>query len=215
MCSWKDMFTGLIESVGEIAEIAPVVAGFNLRIMTDVAAELGLGESVAVNGVCLTVVDANTEAGSFSAEIGPETARVTSLGTLARGSRVNLERAMPANGRFGGHIVLGHVDGTGTIQSIRPEADFWWITIGFPASLAPYLIHRGSIAVDGVSLTIAKLEPTTFDVQIVPFTWSHTNLGSLRAGDRVNLECDMVGKYVLRAVETLGVAQDFSPARKK
>ncbi len=111
---------------------------------------------------------------------------------------------MRADGRFGGHMVLGHVDGTGTIQAIRPEADFSWVTVSYPAGLAPYLIHRGSVAVDGISLTIAKLEKTTFDVQIVPFTWSHTNLRERRAGDRVNLECDMVGKYVLRAVELLG-----------
>jgi riboflavin synthase len=132
---------------------------------------------------------------------------VTSLGHLKKGARVNLERAMPASGRFGGHMVLGHVDATGTIQSIRPQADFWWLTIGYPAALAPYLIHRGSIAVDGVSLTIAALENSTFDVQIVPFTWSHTNLQSLRTGDDVNLECDMVGKYVVRAMELLAVRQ--------
>ena len=101
-------------------------------------------------------------------------------------------------------MVLGHVDGTGTIESIRPEAEFWWITVSYPAGLAPYLIHRGSIAIDGISLTIARLEKTTLDVQIVPFTWAHTNLRNSRAGDRVNLECDMVGKYVLRAVELMG-----------
>jgi riboflavin synthase len=111
---------------------------------------------------------------------------------------------MPANGRFGGHIVLGHVDGTGRIESIRPEADFSWLTVSFPAALAPYLIHRGSVAIDGISLTIAKLDPATLDVQIVPFTLAHTNLRDSRAGDRVNLECDMVGKYVLRAVELMG-----------
>ena len=207
------MFTGLIESVGEVADVTAIDAGFSLRIATGLAADLRLGESVSVNGVCLTVID--RAPGSFAAEIGPETAKVTSLGALAPGSLVNLERAMPANGRFGGHIVLGHVDGTGTVHAIRPEADFWWLTIGYPAALAPYLIHRGSIAVDGVSLTIANLEKTTFDVQIVPFTWTHTNLRGMRAGDRVNLECDMVGKYVLRAMESLAVAQDFSPARKK
>ena len=196
------MFTGLIESVGAIAAVEAVDAGFRLRIASDIAAGLHLGESVAVNGVCLTVVE--NAAGSFSAEIGPETAKVTSLGALKSGSPVNLERAMRADGRFGGHMVLGHVDGTGNIQAIRAEADFFWITIGYPAGLAPYLIHRGSIAVDGISLTIAKLEQTTFDVQIVPFTWSHTNLRSTRAGDRVNLECDMVGKYVLRALELMG-----------
>jgi len=202
------MFTGLIESLGEIAEVKAIDAGFSLRIASGIAGDLRLGESVAVNGVCLTVVDFSTAAGVFSTEIGPETARVTSLGDLKSGAAVNLERAMPANGRFGGHMVLGHVDGTGTIQSIRPEADFSWLTVAFPAGLAPYLIHRGSIAVDGISLTIAALEKTTFDVQIVPFTWSHTNLRRLRAGDRVNLECDMIGKYVLRAIELITVRQD-------
>jgi riboflavin synthase len=204
MFSWKVMFTGLIESVGEIAEAKAIDAGFTLRIASDIAGNLRLGESVAVNGVCLTVVDIAKAPGVFSTEIGPETARVTSLGHLQAGTAVNLERAMPVNGRFGGHMVLGHVDDTGTIQSIRPEAEFSWFTIGYPERLAPYLIHRGSIAVDGISLTIAALEKTTFDVQIVPFTWSHTNLGSRRAGDRVNLECDMVGKYVLRAMEFMG-----------
>jgi riboflavin synthase len=196
------MFTGLIESVGKIAEIKAIDAGFNLRITTDIAADLRLGESVSVNGVCLTVV-ANAQ-GSFSAEIGPETAKVTSLGTLGAGSLVNLERAMPANGRFGGHLVLGHVDGTGAIESIRADADFSWIAVSYPASLAPYLIHRGSVAVDGISLTIAKLDAATFDVQVVPFTFSHTNLRNACAGDHVNLECDMVGKYVIRAMELMG-----------
>ncbi len=198
------MFTGLIESVGEIAEVKAIDAGFNLRIASDIAGDLRPGESVAVNGVCLTVVDVTSGAGVFSTEIGPETARVTSLGHLQAGAAVNLERAMPANGRFGGHMVLGHVDGTGTVQSIRPEADFSWLTVGYPDGLASYLIHRGSIAVDGISLTIAALEKTSFDVQIVPFTWSHTNLRGRRAGDRVNLECDMVGKYVVRALEFMG-----------
>jgi riboflavin synthase len=196
------MFTGLIESVGEIAEVTRVKAGYNLRIATPIVAELHRGESIAVNGVCLTVVD--IKSGSFSAEVGPETAKVTSLGDLKSGAVVNLERAMAANGRFGGHIVLGHVDGTGTIQSVRAEADFWWVTVSYPAALAPYLIHRGSVAIDGISLTIARLEQTALDVQIVPFTWSHTNLPAVRAGDRVNLECDMVGKYVLRAMEFMG-----------
>jgi riboflavin synthase len=196
------MFTGLIESIGEVAEVKAIDAGFSLRITTDIAGDLRPGESVSVNGVCVTVVENTQE--SFSAEIGPETAKVTSLGALSAGSLVNLERAMPAKGRFGGHMVLGHVDGTGAIQSIRAEAEFSWITVSFPAALAPYLIHRGSVAVDGISLTVAKLDTTTFDVQVVPFTLSHTNLRNIRVGDRVNLECDMVGKYVLRAVEIIG-----------
>jgi riboflavin synthase len=198
------MFTGLIESVGHVADVRAIEAGFILRIASEISSGLRLGESVAVNGVCLTVVDILKDTGVFSAEIGPETASVTSLGGLTSGSLVNLERAMAADGRFGGHMVLGHVDGTGTIQSVRPEADFSWMTVGFPAALAPYLIHRGSIAVDGISLTIARLDKTAFDVQIVPYTWSHTNLRSAREGGRVNLECDMVGKYVLRALELMG-----------
>jgi len=193
----------LIEAVGVVAGLAPIEAGFDLRIDTALAGDLHPGESISVNGVCLTVVE--TTPGAFSAEIGPETATVTSLGDLKAGSLVNLERAMAASGRFGGHMVLGHVDGTGAIQAIRPEADFSWVTIGFPAAHARYLIHRGSIAVDGISLTIAKLDAASFDVQIVPFTWAHTNLRHARPGDRVNLECDMVGKYVVRALEQLSI----------
>jgi riboflavin synthase len=196
------MFTGLIESVGEVASVVPVESGFRIRIRSDISHELRDGESVAVNGVCLTAIGRHGD--EWDAEIGPETARVTSLGSLRAGSRVNLERAMRADGRFGGHLVLGHVDGTGTVASIRPDADFTWITIGFPEALAPYVIHRGSIAVDGISLTVAALASAAFDVQIVPFTWTHTNLRTLRAGDRVNVECDMIGKYVIRAMEMIG-----------
>jgi riboflavin synthase len=196
------MFTGLIESIGTIAEVRPVESGFRIRVRTILAADIREGESVAVNGVCLTAV--NPRADEWQAEIGPETARVTSLGALKAGALVNLERAMRADGRFGGHLVLGHVDGTGTVQAIRPDADFTWLTVGFPEPLAPYLIHRGSIAVDGVSLTVAGLSRSSFDVQIVPFTWTHTNLSALRVGGEVNLECDMVGKYVVRAVELMG-----------
>jgi riboflavin synthase len=197
------MFTGLIEAVGTIAEVRPVESGFRIRIRTAIAADIREGESVAVNGVCLTAI--NPRADEWQAEVGPETARVTSLGGLKTGALVNLERAMRADGRFGGHLVLGHVDGTGTVQAIRPDADFTWVSVGFPEPLAPYLIHRGSIAVDGISLTVAGLSQSNFDVQIVPFTWTHTNLPALRTGDQINLECDMVGKYVVRAVELMGI----------
>jgi riboflavin synthase len=192
------MFTGLIESIGEVVEVRAVESGFGIRIHTDIGADLRVGESVAVNGVCLTVTQSRAD--EWRAEIGPETAAVTSLGGLKSGSLVNLERAMRADGRFGGHMVLGHVDGTGTIQGIRQDADFWWVSVSYPSGLAPYLIHRGSIAVDGISLTLAALEAATFTVQIVPFTWEHTNLKAARAGDCVNLECDVIGKYVVRAV---------------
>ena len=196
------MFTGLIESVGDVALVRPIEAGFRISIRSAIGGDLREGESVAVNGVCLTVISSRHN--EWEAEIGPETARVTSLGELQPGSLVNLERAMRADGRFGGHFVLGHVDGTGTIQVIRQEADFSWVTIGFPPPLAPLLIHRGSIAVDGISLTVAALSRSSFDVQVVPFTWAHTNLKGARVGTRVNLECDVVGKYVLRAVEQIG-----------
>jgi len=198
------MFTGLIEAVGEVADVSAIPAGFRIRVRADVAAELRQGESVAVNGVCLTVVDTRKDPGSFSAEIGPETAKVTSLGGLRPGSLVNLERAMRADGRFGGHLVLGHVDGTGAIQAIRPDADFSWVTVSYPPGLAPLLIHRGSVALDGISLTVATLDAGTFDAQVVPFTLQHTNLRAARVGDRVNLECDMVGKYVVRAMDLMG-----------
>jgi riboflavin synthase len=196
------MFTGLIEAVGEVVEVGPIASGYRIRVRSDRGTEFRQGESVAVNGVCLTAI--TTDPGELHAEIGPETARVTSLGALRPGSFVNLERAMRADARFGGHFVLGHVDGTGTIQHMRPEADFWWVSVSYAPALAPYLIHRGSIAVDGISLTIAALERSSFDVQIVPHTWTHTNLKNARVGDSVNLETDMVGKYVVRAVELMG-----------
>jgi riboflavin synthase len=197
------MFTGLIETVGEVADVSAVASGFHIRIRTELAADLRPGESVAVNGVCLTVVDADKA--SWLAEIGPETARVTSLGGLKKGSPVNLERAMRADGRIGGHMVLGHVDATGSIQGIRPDAEFSWVTIGYPRELAPLLIPKGSVAVDGISLTVASLADSAFEVQIVPFTWGHTTLRAARPGDRVNLECDMIGKYVLRAMDVRSV----------
>jgi riboflavin synthase len=199
------MFTGLIESLGEVLEVKPIAAGFRMRVRAGIGGDLLEGESVAVNGVCLTAVE--TSSGELRAEIGPETARVTTLGRLKPGALVNLERAVRADGRLGGHFVLGHVDGTGIIQRVRPEADFYWVTIGYPGLLAAYLIHRGSIAVDGVSLTIAALRPSSppsFDVQIVPHTWRHTNLQAVDVETAVNLECDMIGKYVARAMEVMG-----------
>jgi riboflavin synthase len=126
---------------------------------------------------------------------------VTTLGSLRQEQPVNLERAMRADTRFGGHIVQGHVDGTGTIDEMREEGDAHWITIRFPTTLAPLFIRKGSIAVDGISLTVAGLDDQRFDVMIIPFTWAHTNLSSLRRGDRVNLECDVVGKYIARMAE--------------
>jgi riboflavin synthase len=193
------MFTGLIEAVGYVAEAAPAGAGFRIRIRTPLSDELRVGDSLAVNGVCLTMTA--TGGGTVDADIGPETARVTTLGQLKPEHPVNLERSMPATGRFGGHIVQGHVDGVGVVEQIREDGDAHWLTVSFDESLAPYLIEKGSIAVDGVSLTIAALHERTFDVMLVPHTWEQTALRTLGAGARVNLECDVVAKYVVRNVE--------------
>jgi riboflavin synthase len=193
------MFTGLIEAVGEIAEVKTSPGGYRIRIRTTLAADLASGDSLAVNGVCLTVVTA--ESGEVHADIGPETARVTTLGSLRQEQRVNLERSMRADGRVGGHFVQGHVDAPGFVEEIRPDGDSHWLAISFDPSLAPYLIRKGSVAVDGVSLTIAGLGENVFDVMIIPFTWANTALSSLKVGDRVNIECDMIGKYVARSLE--------------
>ena len=199
MSSSKDMFTGLIETVGRVVEVKNTGGATRLRIHTGLASELAPGDSLAVNGVCLTVVLA--EEGDVHADIGPETARVTTLGSLRRDQDVNLERPMRADSRFGGHFVLGHVDGTGTVDEIRAEGDAHWLTISFRDDLAPFLIRKGSVAVDGISLTVAGLDESRFDVMIIPFTWEHTNLNALRVGARVNVECDMLGKYVARAAD--------------
>jgi riboflavin synthase len=198
------MFTGLVEAVGEIRQRIATDGGGRLRIGCALAPELSLGDSLAINGACLTVVA--TARDEVQADIGPETARVTTLGTLAPGTKVNLERPLRADSRLGGHFVQGHVDGLGVIHALRQETDFVWLTVGFPSELAPFIVHKGSIAVDGISLTVARLAADRFDVQIVPFTMDHTNLQSAQAGDRVNLECDMVGKYVVRAMEVAGLA---------
>lgn len=202
------MFTGLIETVGEVVGVTPAASGSRLRLRTGLAPALEPGDSLAVNGVCLTV--ARRDEAHVEADLGPETMRVTALGALAAGARVNLERSMRADARFGGHFVQGHVDATGVVADVRADGESHWIAIGYPAALEALLVPKGSIAVDGVSLTVAALhdraearaacEGGVFDVMIIPFTWEHTTLSSLRAGDRVNLECDMVGKYVARSL---------------
>ena len=193
------MFTGLIEAVGTVAELKTAAGGFRIRIQTSLAADLSPGDSLAVNGVCLTVIAA--DGGEVHADIGPETARVTTLGSMRGEQQVNLERPMRADGRLGGHFVQGHIDGTGIVEEIRPDGDSHWLTISFDRSLSPYLIRKGSIAVDGVGLTVAGLGGNAFQAMIIPFTWSNTALSSLKVRERVNIECDMIGKYVARAIE--------------
>jgi riboflavin synthase len=198
------MFTGLVEAVGELVERKAAAGGFRLRIATALAAELSAGDSLSVNGVCLTVILA--EAGEVHADVGPETVRVTTLGGLPHGAVVNLERPLRADARFGGHFVQGHVDAVGIVEEVRAESDFHWLTVSFPRKLAPYVIQKGSIAVDGISLTVAGLGADRVDIMIVPFTMAHTNLGRIQPRDPVNLECDMVGKYVVRAAELAGLS---------
>jgi riboflavin synthase len=203
------MFTGLIEAVGELVERKPTSGGFRLRIAAPLAAQMLPGDSLAVNGVCLTVILADSR--EIHADVGPETIRVTTLGALAPGCRVNLERPMRGDGRFGGHFVQGHVDAIGYVEERRSESEFEWVTVSFPPQLAPYLVPKGSIAVDGISLTVAGLGEDRFDVQIVPYTQQHTNLRDTRTRDRVNLECDMVGKYVVRAAALAGLTLGRTP----
>src|SRR5436309_5143990 len=195
------MFTGLIETLGEVAEVKPTPAGSRLRLTTNLSPELAPGDSVAVNGVCLTVVSA--DAAGVHMDVSPETIRVSALGSLKRGASVNLERPMRADSRVGGHFVQGHVDATGTIEDLRQDGDCWWMTVRFPPSLAAQIVRKGSIAIDGISLTVAGVDDRRLDVQIIPYTWEHTTLKSARVHDIVNLECDMIGKYVLRAMDVL------------
>src|SRR4029450_5678257 len=180
------MFTGLIEAVGEVAEVKPTPAGFRLRLTTAIAPEIAPGDSVAVNGVCLTAV--SCDGSGIHADISPETARVSALGTLRRGAIVNLERPLRADARLGGHFVQGHVDATGTIEDIRPDGESFWLTIKFPALLAPYIVRKGSITLNGISLTVAGVDDRHCDVQIIPYTWEHTNLHLGKRGDLVNIE---------------------------
>jgi riboflavin synthase len=146
--------------------------------------------------VCLTVTD--RASGLVGVDVSPETLRVTALGALVPGARVNLERPLRADARLGGHFVQGHVDATGEIASIAAEGEFYRVGVRFPSGLAPYFIPKGSVAVDGISLTVADLRPGSFDVQIIPHTWTHTTLSTAKVGDLVNLECDLIGKYVVR-----------------
>ena len=193
------MFTGIVETLGEVAEVKPTPSGFRLRLGTDLSAELKPGDSVAVNGVCLTVVSADAD--GVHMDVSPETIRVSALGSLKRGTSVNLERPLRADGRIDGHFVQGHVDATGSIEELRADGDSWWVTVKFPPSLASQIVRKGSIAVDGISLTVAGVDDRRFDVQVIPYTWEHTNVKFAKVNDLVNLECDMLGKYVLRAME--------------
>jgi len=196
------MFTGLILAVGEVAEVKPTPSGLRIRINAALAGEVVASESVAVNGVCLTVLSSDTS--GFHADVSPETIRVSTLGTIRRGALVNLERPLRADSRLGGHFVQGHVDGMGTVDDIRQEGDSYWLTVKYPAELAALIVRKGSIAVNGISLTVAGVDDRHFDIQVIPYTWSHTTLHATKSGDVVNVECDILGKYVLRSIQVAG-----------
>lgn len=192
------MFTGLIETIGTMAASEASATGMRARIRATNARDLAQGESISVSGVCLTVVE--TDDDSFLVDLSHETLRVTTLGRLAPGGHVNLERALRADGRFGGHVVQGHVDGVGHVVAIRTEGEGAWMTIDVPPGVAALTVPRGSIAIDGVSLTAAAIDGTRVGIQLVPFTLTHTTLGAARPGDVVNVESDILGKYVARLI---------------
>ena len=190
------MFTGLIEAVGRVSAVDELPGARRIAIDTPLATELGLGDSIAVNGVCLTVVTQSET--RFAADVSPETLRVTTLGEWRVGRRVNLERPMRADDRLGGHFVLGHVDAVTELTSVRAEGDCYWLEFRVPPAIEACLIPKGSISLDGISLTIAALTEKSFAVQIVPHTWAQTALPDVAAGASVNVEGDVLGKYVAR-----------------
>ena len=189
------MFTGVIEEIGTIKSINSNGISSQLCISANTILEdTKIGDSIAVNGVCLTVT--SIKSNLFTADVMAETLRRSNLGSLIPQSKVNLERAMPANGRFGGHIVSGHIDGTGTIVETKPEGNAVWIKINCSDNLLKYIIHKGSITLDGISLTVAKVTDSDFSVSIIPHTAANTTLLQKKSGDVVNLENDVVGKYI-------------------
>ena len=191
------MFTGIIEELGRIRSFVKTNGGAVIEIsakaVTNPTAD---GDSISVNGVCLTAFNVTSE--GFSADVSQETLHRSTLGRLEVDSRVNLERAVTPSTRLGGHIVQGHVDGRGSFISAVQSGGFWTLEIGFPADMAQYFVFKGSVSVEGISLTIAKLNDADFEIAVIPKTWELTNLSTLKAGDEVNLEADVIAKYVER-----------------
>lgn len=201
------MFTGIIEEIGKIKQIQNNILTISAeKILSD----MHIGDSIAVNGTCLTVCKFDKT--GFSADVMPETLRRTNLGSLKAGSPVNLERAMPANGRFGGHIVSGHIDGTGIISSFKKEKNAVWVQISAKPEILRYIVEKGSIAIDGISLTVAKVSHQNFSVSIIPHTGEETILLKKNSGDMVNLECDIIAKYIEKLCgikQSESISKDF------
>lgn len=189
------MFTGIVEELGTVKQVVSGSAWGQIEIAgREVLEGTKLGDSIAVNGVCLTVT--NLRSGSFTADVMAETMRRSNLGSLKKGDQVNLERAMAADGRFGGHMVSGHIDGTGVISQMKQEGNAVWVTVDTSEELMRLIVEKGSIAIDGISLTVAKEMPGAFQVSIIPHTGEETTLLKKKPGAVVNLENDMIGKYV-------------------
>lgn len=212
------MFTGIVEEVGRIITADRKGNSARLKIEAEkVLEDIKIGDSIAVNGICLTVTSFGKN--YFTADVMHETLRRSSIGEAAAGSPVNLERAMAANGRFGGHIVSGHIDGTGTVQSIEPDDNAIWYTIAAKPNLLRYIVEKGSITIDGISLTVAYVDEHCFKVSIIPHTQQVTALHDRGVGDIVNLECDIIGKYVEKLLQPaageeetkkeIGITEDF------
>jgi riboflavin synthase len=194
------MFTGIIEELGKISSLEKHAGGARITISARIVTEdAGEGDSIAVNGVCLTAL--NISGDSFAADVSEETLKISTLGVLKVGSVVNLERAVTPSTRLGGHIVQGHVDARGQFLAAAKQGDFWTVRIGFPEEVARYLVYKGSISVEGISLTIAALTDSYFEIAVIPKTWELTNLSALKAGDAVNLEADVIAKYVERILK--------------
>jgi len=195
------MFTGIIEHVGRIESLQRNAEGGRLRIHAGaLAASLAVSGSVAVNGCCLTVVERSGE--TFAADLSAETLRRTAFGELKSGARVNLERPLAAGKELGGHFVQGHVDGVGRVTRLAPEGPNWWLSVRVPADIERYLAMKGSIAVDGISLTVASIADSLIEAAIIPFTYANTNLQTLVLGDTVNIETDILAKYVERLLNS-------------
>lgn len=203
------MFTGIIEAVGKVAGLERGSESVRLSVTSGkIAEDVALGDSVSINGVCLTVTQINAPRITFDAVY--ETLRKSTLGDLSVGDAVNLERAVPVGGRLGGHVVQGHVDGTGRVASIRPIGNSWFVYIDAVPELMRYIVTKGSVAVNGISLTVAESEDRTFALSIIPHTWENTTLEHLRAGDAVNIETDILGKYVEKMLGGYGVTSGNS-----
>jgi riboflavin synthase len=205
------MFTGIIEELGRIRSIEKRGEGARLRVEARVVTtDTDEGDSIAVNGVCLTAIDVRPD--SFAADGSRETLQRSTLGRLRAGSRVNLERAVTPSTRLGGHIVQGHVDGRGRFLSAEEHGGSWTVRIAYPTELARYLVFKGSVTVEGISLTVAALTDEYFEIAIIPKTWAVTNLSHLRPDDEVNLEADIIAKYVERILTIGRQDQETAPS---